>query len=75
MCSPEASAPRQVEALWIDNASCVDWDELSHLYLIAPLGTKSASAVATVFENSKFKTFVYRDDQLIGAGRALADGL
>jgi len=53
----------------------LDWDELSELYRIAPLGTKPPDALITVFGNSRFKVFAYRGDQLVGAGRALADGL
>ena len=53
----------------------LDWDELSELYRIAPLGVKPPDALMTVFGNSRFKVFAYRDDRLVGAGRALADGL
>lgn len=52
----------------------MDWDCLSDLYYRAPLGNKSADSLKTVFTNSMFKCFVYADGQLIGAGRALADG-
>ncbi len=60
---------------WIDDTSEVDWDELSALYRIAPLGEKPPAALRTVFANSMFVCFVYADDRLVGAGRALADGL
>lgn len=60
---------------WVDDLSAVDYDELSHLYLIAPLGRKSAPDLATVFSNSRFVCLVYDEDRLVGAGRALADGL
>jgi citrate lyase synthetase len=52
----------------------VDWDELSALYLAAPLGDKKAAYLRTVFSNSMFKCFVYDDGRLVAAGRALADG-
>ncbi len=74
MSDPDPSS-QQLNARWTDDSQDVDWNELSHLYLIAPLGKKSAEAVATVFRNSRFTTFVHDDDRLIGAGRALADGL
>ncbi len=61
--------------LWVYNNSEVDWDELSELYRIAPLGKKSPEDLETVFSNSKFKCFVYLDKALVGVGRALADGL
>jgi len=60
---------------WITDASGVDFGELSELYRIAPLGHKPPDALATVFGNSMFVCFVYAGDVLVGAGRALADGL
>ena len=60
---------------WVDGNASVDFDELSHLYLVAPLGVKPPEALRTVFGNSKFSTFGYRDGVLVAAGRALADGL
>jgi GNAT superfamily N-acetyltransferase len=53
----------------------VDWDELSELYRVAPLGIKPPDALRTVFGNSMFVRLVYADGRLVGAGRALADGL
>ncbi len=60
---------------WVDDAADVDWDELSELYRVAPLGVKPPAALATVFGNSMFTRFVYSGDDLVGAGRALADGV
>ena len=59
---------------WVYDHSKVNWDELSELYRIAPLGEKSPEDLITVFSNSRFKCFVYADNCLIGVGRALADG-
>ena len=59
---------------WIYSLENMDWDELSHLYLIAPLGQKSPSHLKASFSNSMFKCFVYDSGKLIAAGRALADG-
>ncbi len=53
----------------------MDWAELSELYRKAPLGEMSPNDLATVFSNSRFKCFVYADGELVGVGRALADGL
>src|SRR5436853_7408538 len=63
------------EYSWGDDASAVDFGELSELYRIAPLGIKPPDALATVFGHSMFACFVYAGDVLAGAGRALADGL
>ena len=61
---------------WKHSSDDVDWDALSHLYRIAPLGEKKAADLKVVFSNSLFKSFVYDNGgQLIGAGRALADGM
>ncbi|WP_114971525.1 GNAT family N-acetyltransferase [Rhodoferax ferrireducens] len=53
----------------------IDWDELSDLYRVAPLGNKNAAVLKTVFAASMFKCFVYDAGRLIGAGRVLADGV
>jgi GNAT superfamily N-acetyltransferase len=60
---------------WVYDDAAVDWDALSELYRIAPLGEKAPGDLATVFSNSMFKCFVYAGDHLVGVGRALADGL
>ncbi len=60
---------------WVSDAKNIDFKALSHLYKIAPLGDKSAKDLEVVFNNSMFKYFVYDKNKLIGAGRALADGI
>ena len=59
----------------MDTSENMDWEELSNLYRIAPLGDKKPVALKITFSNSLFKCFVYDGEKLIGAGRALADGL
>jgi len=59
---------------WHFDQTKINWSELSGLYRIAPLGTKLPVDLELVFSNSKFKCFVYYEDSLVGAGRALADG-
>ena len=60
---------------WSDSLATMDWDELSNLYRIAPLGDKKAADLKTVFTNSMYRCFVREDGILIGAGRAVADGI
>jgi len=60
---------------WVHDLADVDFNELAHLYRIAPLGDKSPEALATVFGNSMFRCFVCCGGALVGAGRALADGV
>lgn len=60
---------------WIYETNNINWKELSNLYKIAPLGDKKAENLQTVFSNSMYKCFVYHSDNLVGVGRALADGV
>ena len=60
---------------WINSLDNVDLAELSNLYDIVPLGHKLPADLKIAFSNSLFKCFVYEDGRLIGAGRALADGV
>lgn len=60
---------------WTDSLSGIDWNELSALYLAAPLGNKKPSDLKTAFANSMFRCFVFDSGKLVGAGRALADGV
>lgn len=60
---------------WTDSLQTIDWEELSNLYRIAPLGNKKAADLQIVFTNSMFRCFVYDGGRLVGVGRALADGV
>ena len=60
---------------WRHTLEALDWNELSRLYEIAPLGHKRPADLQVVFSNSLFKCLVYADGRLVGAGRAVADGL
>jgi ribosomal protein S18 acetylase RimI-like enzyme len=59
---------------WSDDLAAIDWDELSALYRVAPLGDKPPADLKLVFTNSMFRAFVFDDARLGGAGRVLADG-
>jgi ribosomal protein S18 acetylase RimI-like enzyme len=60
---------------WLFDQSCIDWDELSGLYRIAPLGDKKPDDLKLAFSNSLYKCFVRDGGVLVGAGRAVADGV
>jgi len=60
---------------WQFHEKGVDWNELSELYRIAPLGDKKPEGLQLAFSNSMFKCFVFDGDALIGVGRAVADGI
>jgi GNAT superfamily N-acetyltransferase len=63
-----------MELEWIYSSENLDWEELSRLFLAAPLGNKDPSDLQVAFSNSMFKCFVYDSGRLIAVGRALADG-
>ncbi len=60
---------------WHYTIESIDWNALSHLYKIAPLGDKKPENLKIVFSNSRYVCFVYEKERLLGAGRALADGV
>lgn len=60
---------------WLLEQDAIDWHELSNLYRIAPLGDKKADHLRLAFTNSRFKCFVFDGTMLVGAGRAVADGI
>jgi len=59
---------------WVYTLDEINFNDLSQLYKIAPLGDKKSYNLQTVFKNSIFKCFVFHNSILVGAGRALADG-
>ena len=62
------------EISWTYDVDDIQWEALSHLYEIALLGTKPVDYLKKVMKNSRYKCFVFSGTQLIGVGRALADG-
>ena len=60
---------------WIYNCDNINWNELSNLYKIAPLGDKKANNLKIVFKNSMYKCFIYDKNILVAVGRVLADGI
>lgn len=60
---------------WAQTTDSVDWDEMSELYRIAPLGIKSGDWLRTAYTNSMFKSLAFDDGRIIAAGRAVADGV
>ncbi len=60
---------------WTETTDSMDWEELSTLYRIAPLGEKPAERLKIAFANSMYKCFAYDNGELVAAGRCLADGI
>ena len=59
---------------WSYDTDNIQWEALSHLYEIAPLGTKPVDYLKKVMKNSRYKCFAFSGNELVGVGRALADG-
>ncbi len=54
----------------------ISWEELARLFELAPLGKKrDPEKLETAFRNSLLKVFAYHGAKLVGAGRALSDGV
>jgi ribosomal protein S18 acetylase RimI-like enzyme len=60
---------------WSHSIDDIDWHELEALYRAAPLGNKQAAGLKTVYTNSRYCCFAFDEGTLVGAGRALADGV
>ena len=60
---------------WLYSHGSIDWEELSNLYRVAPLGEKKPEDLKKAFSNSMFKCFILDSEQLVGVGRALSDGI
>lgn len=59
---------------WVFEERDINWDDLTELYRIAPLGVKDPEKLERTYSNSMFKCFLFDGEIIIGAGRALADG-
>ncbi|HEB92075.1 MAG TPA: GNAT family N-acetyltransferase [Gammaproteobacteria bacterium] len=64
-----------MELKWQYSLKDINWEEISELYKVAPLGNKRPADLEVSFTNSLFRCFVFEQDRLVGVGRALADGV
>jgi ribosomal protein S18 acetylase RimI-like enzyme len=53
----------------------IDWDRLALVFRRAPLGDREPAKLRQAFQNSQIRCFVWDSDELVGAGRALTDGV
>jgi len=60
---------------WSSDIEELDWQALAALYRAAPLGDKRPEGLRTAFGHSMFRFIVYDGAALVGAGRALANGV
>ena len=54
----------------------ISWEELARLFELAPLGkNRDPEKLEMAFRNSLLKVFAFHGEKLVGAGRALSDGV
>ena len=64
-----------MEIRWTESTEQLNWEEMSELYRIAPLGIKSAEWLKTGYSNSMFKCIAFDGERIVASGRAVADGV
>lgn len=57
------------------DCTAVDWHELRELIRRAPLGEREVELTKRVFTGSYLCAFAYLDGRLVGAARAISDGV
>jgi aralkylamine N-acetyltransferase len=58
-----------------EEMEAINWERLSEVFLRAPLGKREPGKLREVFQNSPIRCFVWDGGALIGAGRAITDGV
>lgn len=58
-----------------DDPNAIDWERLAFVFKRAPLGERAPARLKQTFENSTVRCFAWDDRELIGAGRAISDGI
>ena len=58
-----------------EDLQTIDWGRLSTVFQRAPLGDREPDKLRQVFQNSQIRCFVWDGPELIGAGRAITDGV
>jgi hypothetical protein len=53
----------------------IDWVRLALVFDRAPLGNRDPAQLHEAFENSQIRCFVWDAGELVGAGRAITDGV
>jgi ribosomal protein S18 acetylase RimI-like enzyme len=53
----------------------VSWTELTQVVELAPLGKRDPGKLEEAFRNSAIRCFAYHEERLVGAGRAISDGI
>ena len=65
-----------MEIILSTNIDGISWEQLAHVFELAPLGKKrDPEKLEVAFRNSLLKVFAFHGSELVGAGRALSDGV
>lgn len=65
-----------MDVRFVNDSDEIRWGELALLYNRAPLGReRDPEQLRIAFNNGLIKVFVFDGQHLIGAGRALSDGV
>ena len=65
-----------MEIILSTNTDGISWEELARVFELAPLGKKrDPEKLEVAFRNSLLTVFAFHGSKLVGAGRALSDGV
>ncbi|HEY4232321.1 MAG TPA: GNAT family N-acetyltransferase [Lacipirellulaceae bacterium] len=63
-------------SVWFsESVDGVDWERLALVFKRAPLGIRDPACLQEAFQNSQIRCFVWDGGELVGAGRAMTDGV
>jgi aralkylamine N-acetyltransferase len=66
---------QKMGAAFTEDLSAIDWVKLARIFELAPLGVRDPGKLRETFTNSSARCFVWHEGELIGAGRAITDGI
>ena len=58
-----------------EDVATIDWEQLVLVFKRAPLGDREAGRLREAFTNSGVRCFAWHQGELVGAGRAITDGI
>jgi aralkylamine N-acetyltransferase len=60
---------------YTEDPKVIDWERLANVFKSTPLGNRDPDKLREAFQNSAIRCFVWDAEELIGAGRAISDGV
>ena len=60
---------------YINEIDEVDWQQVSKIFSVIGWGERSPKNVKSAFQKSSFTRFAYLDNELVGMGRTVDDGM